>query len=231
MKATGFIKLFSDLMIGFVVLNMKMNSVWDANEEGTSVWPGHISEKFPAWHCECRISCNRRVTWSGGFSCLLLQIKFSDCLNQIWPEYEMVIKLWRWTTFKIFYLFNNGWVEPLPPFRPILIFRQSEALFILPLFHVNTEQNSSIWPCVHIAPLWKRSLSETLMKRINLKTLRFEHDPFSLWTPRTETFENGSHSFAERLFITMAFKLATRAFLTTANKGVFMKKGLATPFR
>ena len=44
------------------------------------------------------------------------------------------------------------------------------------------------------------------------------------------TFENASHSFVERLFITMAFKLTIGAFLTVANKSIVSKKGLTTPF-
>ena len=42
-------------------------------------------------------------------------------------------------------------------------------------------------------------------KRINLKTVRFEIDPFSVWTPKAETSENASHSIVERLSNAMVF--------------------------
>ena len=60
--------------------------------------------------------------------------------------------------------------------------------------------------------------------------MRFENNPFSIWTPKTETFENAAPSFVEGLFITMAFKLAIGTFSTASNKGIVLKNGLRTPF-
>ena len=44
--------------------------------------------------------------------------------------------------------------------------------------------------------------------------------------PKTETFENTSHSFVNKLLITMAFKLAIGAFLTGINKRLRFEKGI-----
>ena len=45
-----------------------------------------------------------------------------------------------------------------------------------------------------------------------------------------ETLESGSHSFVNRLLITMALKVVIGTFLTAINKGFVLKKGLTTPF-
>ena len=55
--------------------------------------------------------------------------------------------------------------------------------------------------------------------------MRFENDPFSVGTPKTETLENASNSFVERLLTTMASKLAIGAFLTATNRGDRFEKG------
>ena len=60
--------------------------------------------------------------------------------------------------------------------------------------------------------------------------MRFENDPLSVWTPKTETFENASNSFVERLLITMAFKLAIGACWHLLTQGIALKQGLTTPF-
>ena len=111
MKATGFIKLFSGLMIGFIVYNMKMNCIWDANREGTCVWPRHISEKFPAGNYERKISCVRPVTCSSGFSCrgfiivtILLRPKLQGKIpdnerNEIKTVQEKESKCWSCAIF------------------------------------------------------------------------------------------------------------------------------------
>ena len=56
---------------------------------------------------------------------------------------------------------------------------------------MKTEQNFSI--------LALRShcsgVKTELFENANGKTARFENDPFSGWTPKTETFEKASHSF------------------------------------
>ena len=44
--------------------------------------------------------------------------------------------------------------------------------------------------------------------------------------PKTETFENVAHSFLNRLLITMAFKVAIGALLTTINKRLCFEKGV-----
>ena len=59
-----------------------------------------------------------------------------------------------------------------------------------------------------------------------MKTHKFENDPFSVGTPKTETFENASHSFVNRLLITMAFKVAIGAFLAAIDKRLCFEKGI-----
>ena len=61
---------------------------------------------------------------------------------------------------------------------------------------------------------------------MNLKTMHFENDPFSVCTPKTETFEKVVHSFGNRLLITMAFNVAIGTVLTVINKGFVLKRGL-----
>ena len=51
---------------------------------------------------------------------------------------------------------------------------------------MKTEQNLSVWPCVHIAPLWKRSFSKTLMK-----THKFENGAFWKRTVFSVNTKNG----------------------------------------
>ena len=63
--------------------------------------------------------------------------------------------------------------------------------------------------------------------------MRFENDPFSVWTPKTETFENASHSFVERLLNTMALWHSNSRLVPSwqlLTKGIVLKKWLKTPF-
>ena len=76
-----------------------------------------------------------------------------------------------------------------------------------------------------------------------LKTHRFQNAPFSnlgvfigvfekpRWSnvntrqKRRMTFENAAHSFVDRFFITMPFKVAMGALLTAINKRLCSQKG------
>ena len=76
----------------------------------------------------------------------------------------------------------QGMLDETDPLRP----RSHCSVFIW-----KRSKTSPFLPCVDIAPLWKWSFSKTLMK-IHI----FENDAFSLWTPKTETFENAARSLA-----------------------------------
>ena len=54
----------------------------------------------------------------------------------------------------------------------------------------------------------------------------FKNDPFSVLTPKTETFENAQHSFVDRLLITMAFKVAIGAFMAAVNERHCFEMGI-----
>ena len=56
--------------------------------------------------------------------------------------------------------------------------------------------------------------------------MRFENDPFSVRTPKTETFGNAAHSFVNRLLITMAFKVTIGALLIAINNRLCFEKGI-----
>ena len=87
------------------------------------------------------------------------------------------------------------------------------------------------WPCVHIAPLWKWSFSNTRME-----THKFENGAFWKWSVFSVNTKNGDIwkrcTFPRwKAVHCNCIKVTIGTFSTAANKGIVFKKELTTMLR